>query len=327
MPLEGGFNAEEAKQFLEICYQVQDTRAKKKDAPRTPDPYFPEEFPKVPQPSDWKKYYAPESSFPPGDNYFEIWQSTEKSYRFVVCFRGTVNTIGSILEDAVLTMIPAEVKFKLGGKEHCIRLANDPRARVHTGFTLGLGSMLPDLLLQLELILGLSPEPELFITGHSQGAALATLCTSFLNYQKLYTLRPVSLKTYVFAQPKPGNDYYGYDFEYLTANNSVVNSRGFRVTNNQDWVAQGPLTIQLPSDLSIPNILTATGIYSKYPLLQKVIEALEKIELPSTLNYFGCGTPILLKGDPGCNPKNADDFMWQHYLRQYYKLLIEQFPV
>jgi hypothetical protein len=323
MPLTAGFNAQEAKELLEICYEVNGRVVKGDPKPPPPTP-FPPDFELPPAPTKWQLFYAPKSTFKPGDNYFEIWQSINKKNRFAVCFRGTTNAITSILEDALVIMIPASVSFKLR-KKHTISLAKDPRARVHFGFTIGLASMIPDLLIQLELILGLSPAPELFIIGHSQGAALATLCTSFLHYQHLYTIEPVNRKTYVFAQPKPGNDYYGYDFEHITANCDCVNSKGFRVTNTQDWVPQIPLSIQLPSDLSHPNPLTTTDIYSKYPLLKKVIETIESLKLPTTLNYFGCGTPILLEGIPGTNSADPNDFFWQHHAAQYYNLLIKQF--
>jgi hypothetical protein len=94
------------------------------------------------------------------------------------------------------------------------------------------------------------PQSEVFLSGHSQGAAEATLVRSYLAYPNLLTsLLNLQYKTYVFAQPKPGNDHYGCDFEALAANAGL----GFRVTNNQDWVPQVPFTFELLGDVNQPN--------------------------------------------------------------------------
>jgi hypothetical protein len=62
-----------------------------------------------------------------------------------------------------------------------------------------------------------------------------------------------SYKTYVYAQPKPGNDHYAADFENRFCNIGLA----FRVTNSLDWVPQVPFTIEFPADINTPNSLSA----------------------------------------------------------------------
>jgi hypothetical protein len=62
-----------------------------------------------------------------------------------------------------------------------------------------------------------------------------------------------SYKTYVYAQPKPGNDHYASDFESKFCNSGLA----FRVTNSLDWVPQVPFTLEFPGDINTPNPLSA----------------------------------------------------------------------
>src|SRR5262249_26021460 len=60
-------------------------------------------------------------------------------------------------------------------------------------------------------------------------------------------------KTYVFAQPKPGNDHYAADFESRFSNGGLA----FRVTNSLDWVPQVPFTLEFIGDINEPNLVSA----------------------------------------------------------------------
>ena len=98
---------------------------------------------------------------------------------------------------------------------------------------------------------------KLFITGHSQGAAIATLVHSFLYYAitdpvdryklnlqlKQSTNSGVQIKSYLFAQPKPGNLQYAEDFARITKDLSYV------INNDLDPVPQVPLSLQVPSEV------------------------------------------------------------------------------
>jgi triacylglycerol lipase len=70
--------------------------------------------------------------------------------------------------------------------------------------------------------------PTLWITGHSLGAALASLATAEM---KLREDRPVR-GLYTFGQPRTGNQDFARDF------NSVFKERAFRFANNNDVVTR-----------------------------------------------------------------------------------------
>jgi len=92
------------------------------------------------------------------------------------------------------------------------------------------------------------PGSRLLITGHSQGAAIATLVHAFLHYaitadsSNKFGLRDsgYTLKSYVFAQPKPGNWQFAMDFA------QIAGSRGaaFVINNDLDWVPHVPLSLE-----------------------------------------------------------------------------------
>lgn len=89
----------------------------------------------------------------------------------------------------------------------------------------------------------------ILITGHSQGAAVATLVHAFLHYALVdptdkYGIahKGYTLKSYVFAQPKPGNWQFAMDFARIT------NGQAFVINNDRDWVPQTPLSIQFPDE-------------------------------------------------------------------------------
>jgi hypothetical protein len=208
-----------------------------------------------------------------------------------------------------------------------------------------------------------------FVAGHSQGAAMATICRSFLEYTKLLSDAGYSYdyKSYVFAQPKPGNDHYGDDYDVLTASDGT----GFTVNNDQDWVPQVPFTFELLGDINTPNVLSVLGasdtaalaavresviayhqqrtsaaLARQAPALTRLGEVLAQqklvktaavtadasgpasggIRILPTLNFVGCGAPIILQGTPGTNPVDPSDGWWQHHAALYYDLLVKQWP-
>jgi hypothetical protein len=91
------------------------------------------------------------------------------------------------------------------------------------------------------------PGSRLLITGHSQGAAIATLVHAFLHYAIVdptdhFGLRGsgFTLKSYVFAQPKPGNWQFAMDFARIAGGRGTA----FVINNNWDWVPQTPLSME-----------------------------------------------------------------------------------
>jgi len=292
------------------------------------------------------------------NNAWQLW-GREGSNQYAVVIRGTVETVGSIFEDVMAVMIPGSGMLQVGSVSLDYKLANDPESAVHLGFALGLFVLLYDAKNGILAKLGALPDgAEVFISGHSQGAAIATLCRSFLEYSTTVAAKGFSYKTYVFAQPKPGNDHYGRDFDRITSNVNL----GFRVTNSQDWVPQVPLSLQLLGSLNEPNILDElTGNFAfkmftegfdaleghleeihlakhvpQVSALEQILKSNPSLVLPAstasaiqlvpTLNFINCGSSISLPGTPGMNPTDPKDFFWQHHAAMYHGLLTTKFP-
>lgn len=328
--LTPGFDKTEAKDLLEICAKLNITRVKGDPSFGKPMDATPTPLPSVPEPQNWSRVYALDSTASPDHNYFEIWQHKTARNRYALGIRGTTQAIGSIIEDVRALSLPAASKEGNSKVKRPYRFASDPRATIHIGFTTGVMSIIDKIVEQMQRFsVGEGPH-EWFITGHSQGAAVATLCRSYLYYQPLTGIENITYKTYVFAQPKPGDTYYGYDFEKITYDYSKQSSMAFRVSNTHDWVAEVPLSIQLLKDLSRPNLLTIhnpfkLGKKGLNSLIHPILVLLERIRFLTSLDYVGCGTPIILPGIESTNKDDPKDFFWQHHTGMYYKLLLEQF--
>jgi hypothetical protein len=311
-----------------------------------------------PLPSNWSAIFT-SPDLGPFQNKWQLWVN-QQAPQYAVVIRGTISKPGSILEDVMAVMIPAKGILPLGSVQFQYHLADDPKAAVHYGFTLGMALLLFDrtngILSQLQQV---PNRAEVFITGHSQGAAIATLCRSFLDYSPILAEKQFTYPAYLFAQPKPGNDHYGWDFERLVRNAD----NGFRITNTEDWVPQVPITLQLLGSLNQPNPLdvltdgTIFKIISKgidefqdhvinvqrtkhLPQLRRLetvlkdqtlqpytpLSAATILPIVPTLNFVNCGSPISLPGTPGTNPQNPQDYFWQHHAAMYYNLLNLTFP-
>ena len=337
-----GFDPVEAKALMGVIVQLEGS------SPPLPDP---------PMPEDWTLEFDSDfiSVF---RNRWQLWK--DAGGRTVVVIRGTDESAGGVAEDVLAVPISA----KLGSMP---LFSDDEKSAVHLGFALGALLLLLDpkkgILTKLK---DLRANTDVIIAGHSQGAAVSTLVRSFLHYlPKTSDLLPkLNYKTYIFAQPKPGNDRYGRDLERIACNSGMF----FNTYNNLDWVAQVPFTLEWLSDLNEPNpldllsdkikkrsikepvpedhfkksehtsiiqeALNALKEFKKITedflellrVIGLVIEAFESIKVMGTLNYVNCGAPISLKGTPGTNPDDPTDFMWQHHGSMYYKLLCETFP-
>ncbi len=246
MTFTPGFISTEAEQLLAMVAALEGT---------TPPPLT-----QPPFPSDWSIIYDSQQ-IGPFDNRWQLASNTQGQY--AVLIRGTVYTAGSIIDDLLSVMLPANaaIGFDLNGTaytlDYQLAATSNTKAGVHLGFTLAMFILMyyPERGIIWQLLETVPPDSDIFIAGHSQGAAIATLSRSYLNYLKLGELNfgtQYNYKTYVFAQPKPGNDLYGYDYNSVAGNSGFA----FTVNNSQDWVPQVPLTIELPSDINAPNPLS-----------------------------------------------------------------------
>jgi Lipase (class 3) len=291
-------------------------------------------------------------------NKWQLWQRSSDR-RFAIALRGTILQAGSILEDLISIMVKATGTLSVGPMNYPYKFAADPDAGVHLGFALGTLLLLNDstngILAQLAEH-GVAAGSDLYITGHSQGAAMATLLRSYLEHTG-GTPTNCSIKTYVFAQPKPGNPHYAADFEGRFCDSQMA----FRVTNVLDWVPQVPFTLQLPDDIDKPNPLSVITSPSLLIALitkavaeaQAYVEAHSRARLQSTvvglvhaaapqpalapapqallaipfaapvmhtLNFVNAGTDIPRLGTPAVGTQ-CQDSLFEHHVTTYFPLI------
>lgn len=153
-------------------------------------------------------------------NYYNLKNGTQvgitvshKKQRISIIFRGT-NQIKDWLYDLMICKT---------------RLEND--IYVHSGFYKCLleYNLFFNLLENIKNLIKEYPEYELILTGHSLGAALATLCGYLLTYYINTNITVIS-----FASPRIGNKKFAEDY------NNKNNLRHFRFVNGKDIVTAIP---------------------------------------------------------------------------------------
>ena len=258
MTFTAGFQFAEAQLLLEIAQQAYAGTPSLSEAPVTCG------VPDVPNPSpNWTivQDLTPTTATLL-DNYWQVWQNQSDTSQYAIAVRGTVDTDASILADLLFPLINARFDVQVGSISLPFYLARDEgdsavKAGVHSGFALSLLLMLftTDRPLFATLWwLAHVGNNNVYITGHSQGASIATLLTSLVRHSTDVFKGP-AYKTYTFAPAKAGNDHYAYDYARLAA----VDGYGWAVTSTQDWVPQAPFSLEWISDLNTPNPLRAFG--------------------------------------------------------------------
>ncbi|WEK33505.1 MAG: lipase family protein [Candidatus Pseudobacter hemicellulosilyticus] len=309
---------------------------------------------KLPPPQDFKRQFrSPEYAL---DNNWELWTNASQQ-TMVVSIRGTTGKSVSWLENFYAAMIPAKGSLQLNDSTTFrYTLAADPKATVHIGWTLGLATMAPDILSTIRKQYHAHQTRQLIIMGHSQGGALSFLLRSYLYYLQQAGELPADLriKTYCSAAPKPGNLYYGYDYDHITRN-----GWSFTVVNALDWVPETPFSLQTLKDFNTLNPFTdvtksfrnqswivrmyLNSVYNKMNrrsrkaqetfskqlgrnLSRQVKKALPQFQPPAyanNMNYMRAGVPIVLMPDPSYFrqwPDSGTSVFRHHGLVPYYTL-------
>ena len=282
-------------------------------------------------------------------NKWEFWHHPENN-TCAISIRGTVKHLSSWMEDFYSGMIKAEGQIQIDStKTFNYKFAEDTTAFVHVGWTIGLGFMEEGIVSKIEEYYAKGVR-NFYISGHSQGAALATLLTSYLHYHPTLP-KDIQFKTYALAAPKPGNLSYSYDFSSYTQDGWA-----FRIVNTLDWVPETPLTIQVIDDVSAINpfvtieestksmgklerlvILSVYGKMSKkltkaqeymtkylgykvHGFVEKDLPFVEQKEFEKSFEYSPCGTQYVLV--PTSNDlahfENPDDSFTHHHVWNYY---------
>ncbi|UTH72595.1 lipase family protein [Chromobacterium sp. IIBBL 290-4] len=234
---------------------------------------------------------------------------------YCLAFRGTVN-FQNVLEDFEAVMVSAQAltlskevqkqaekwigkaarDLVISSRTYCKETyhGTTERAMVHLGFRVALESLdfaadeilghrnrLSDMLKAVIEQSGGKPI-RIYVTGHSLGAGMATLAAAWLNTQPFAGGR-FDVKCYAFAQPKPGNEYFAYQYGLDFANQGA-----FAVLSSLDTVPQVPLTLESVQALNYP--MSMVGL--RVPV--DVVKVLSKLH---GLNYAHAGRQILLHGN------------------------------
>lgn len=276
---------------------------------------------------------------------------------YAIAIRGTVfSSKPSVVEDVLFH--PVDARMFLSPR---VTFAKTAGATLHSGLTHATFSLLLDDRYGVLRVLHdsqVDAGSHLYVVGHSQGAAMATMTHAFFHYAMndgassgdVFGLanKNYRLKSYVFGQPKLGNYVFASDFSRLTQSldNAIV------INNDIDPVPQVPLTLQdisdLDGDLSGVSLLAKTlhfiggigsafrgvigriaepivrkddagfGYYYNYSQLGDIGAKYEKIG--SSWNFVPAGHVLLVYGTP---VKQNDDFL-QHHTWMYRDLIRAQ---
>lgn len=351
--LSPGFDAEEYLKLLQIFNSQTSSLY-----PEAPSPANDSSF-SIPDPANYHRvYHSPEVGL---YNRWALWLSTDSSVA-VISVRGTIMKPESWLENFFAAMSPATGDLRINDSTtFSYKLAENPRASVHTGWLLGLASLSPSVLQQVKKYDRLGVK-QFIIFGHSQGGAIAYLLRSYLYYLP-DSLLPGDLvfKTYCSAAPKPGNGYYAYDFNYINRGGWA-----FRVVNSSDWVPQTPFSVQTLDDFNEINPFNHMGpalkkanwlirLYARhlykqlngstqnankrlkkilgdkvYTEVHKALPQFPKPGFAASTNYMPAGTPIILMPYPGYDQRfhfDGKNVFLHHGLKPYYLLTLHDYGI
>lgn len=185
----------------------------------------------------------------------------------VIVLRGTTAEMVSWLENGYAAMIPAQGEIRLDSSTvFPYHLADDPRAAVHVGWTVGMAFLQRDILPKIDSLYRAGTR-DILIAGHSQGGALCYLFTAHVRQLQRDGRLPADIrfKTYASAAPKPGNTAFAHHYE------SRTHGWAFNTVNALDWVPEVPMSIQTVNDFNVVNPFSdAKKAMGQLPLKQRV---------------------------------------------------------
>jgi hypothetical protein len=155
----------------------------------------------------------------------------------VINLRGSTASPLSWLANVYSAMIPANDTIILpNGKKIIYYLSDNPNANVHSGWTLSMVFLMEEIVSKIKQLNGKGVF-NYIITGHSQGAAIAQLLRAYLEHAPDSIVdRRNKFKTYAFASPKPGNEYFARNYS------NYFSSSSFIINNPRDPIMNMPIT-------------------------------------------------------------------------------------
>lgn len=239
----------------------------------------------MPDPQDFRFVYrSPVVAF---DNIWDLWINKEKSVA-LIAVQGSVPTEASFLANLYAAMIPAKGELQLD-KDFLFKykLANHPNAAVQVGWFVAMAYLSKTIETKIDSCYKAGIK-DFILTGHSQGGGITFMLNAYLENLKLDNKLPqdIRFKTYCSAGPKPGNLFFAYDYEKMTAGGWAYN-----VVNTADWVPDVPFSVQTVDDFTAVNpFRNAQAIIKKqkFPtniVLKKVYNQLSKPSQKAQKNY------------------------------------------
>lgn len=304
--LQPGFNIDEYRTMLSIDGQHGDSLYQSK----------------IPQPIGYERIYlSPEVGL---QNRWALWINDNRTA--VISLRGTVNNLTSWLANFHAAMIPAKGEIRIKhNSPFAYNLAEHPQAAIHVGWLIGIAALSETILPKLDSLYR-SGTKEVYITGHSQGGALAYLLNAYFMGRQRDGLLPndIRFKTFCSAAPKPGNLFFAYDYESRTQGGWA-----FNVVNGADWVPETPMSIQTLNDFNVVNPFIGakqTIRRTKAPLRWALKHAFNRLDKPSRRTvrnyrkYLGKTAGKLVK-------KELPDYSMPAFLRTNHYARTGQFVV
>ncbi|MCW3167317.1 lipase family protein [Chryseobacterium sp. 09-1422] len=302
-------------------------------------------------------YRSPVVAF---DNIWDLW--IHKSEKIaVIAVQGSVQTEASFLANLYAAMIPAQGELQLDDQFlFKYKLAENPRAAVQVGWFVAMAYLSKTIEAKIDSCYKAGIK-DFILTGHSQGGGITFMLNAYLENLKLSKKLPqdISFKTYCSAGPKPGNLFFAYDYEHITAGGWAYN-----VVNTADWVPDVPFSVQTVNDFTAVNpfqgakamikkqkfpanvalkyaynqlskpSFKAQKNYEKY--LGKMVSKAVKKQIPNfnTPEYFQSnyyvrtGNTVVLYADEEYfklfSNESDNPNIWQHHLPQQYLFLAEK---
>ncbi|PIB35591.1 hypothetical protein BFP72_09395 [Reichenbachiella sp. 5M10] len=186
------------------------------------------------------------------DNMYQVYI---KGQTGVINFRGSTDDQKSWLANFTSAMIPAQGEMMLRDRVFAYHMSEDTTAAIHSGYAVGLGFLQESLLGQVQA-LNARGIYDIYITGHSQGGALAILTMAYLHGLPEATLSSQNrFKTYAFANPMVGNKSFSIDYNRRFADTGW----SFSVVNLADPVPKLPVSYMEEKALSRQGISSLLG--------------------------------------------------------------------
>lgn len=203
-------------------------------------------------PSNYRKIYTSPSYGM--DNIFQVY-TDEHSKKAVIHFRGTSSQKISWMENFYSTMIPANDQLSVNGKTFKYNLSTADNAYIHTGYTLALSYLEEPVLEQIKRLNQIEIYT-FYLTGHSQGGAIAQLFAAYLSLLTDKNLIQNEYKTYAFANTMVGNDAFATDYNKRFCETGM----SYLIHNPADLIIKLPLS---ESDTTF--VLSTLERYSTIP--------------------------------------------------------------